>query len=221
MATATVPTFTFDPIRHLYSDENGVSVPSVTQAMKATGLINFDGIPYQILEHKRQLGTLVHKLTELCDKGENLNDYEVPEECLPYLEGYVNFRNDCGFTPELIEHRLLAQANGMRFGMTLDRTGEINGIPHVIELKCGACESQAWAIQLAAYVVGLVPANQRLQISRAALQLGPQFPRGYKLRSYDDPSDYHIWYAVLALATWLANKGIGALEAIPERLEAM
>lgn len=220
MVTAANPTWTFDPILHLYRDENAIPIPSVTQAMKAAGLISFDGISPRVLEHKRQLGVLVHKLTELCDKGENLNDFDVPDECLPYIEGYVNFRNDCGFTPELIEHRMLATANGMRYGMTLDRTGSISGIPHLIELKCGASEHPAWGVQLAAYAIGIMPPNQRTRIARAAVQLGPKFKRNYKLHAYDDPADFHVWMSSLSNTIWLQNKKLFVFENLPERLEA-
>lgn len=220
MATATQSAWTFDAALHQYRDESGIVVPSVTQGMKCAGLINFDGVPIQVLEHKRVLGTLVHKVTELCDQGEDLNDFEIPDMCLPYIDGYVNFRNDCGFVPELIEYRMLASANGMRFGMQLDRIGPINGVDHIVELKCGASQHPAWGIQLAAYCIGIRPAHERMSLRRAAVQLGPQFTRGYKLHSYEDPSDFHMWMNALSSTIWKQNKGLFVPENIPERLEA-
>ena len=89
--TATA-TFTFDDLAHIYRDAEGRVVPSVTQAMKASGLINFDHVSPAVLEHKRQLGTLVHKAAELWDRGESLDDYEIPADVREYVEGHINFR---------------------------------------------------------------------------------------------------------------------------------
>lgn len=211
MATAT---FTFDEVKHCYRDAEGFALPSVTQALKSVGLISLDGVPWPVLERKRQLGSLVHKVTELCDKGENLDDFEIPEVILPYLEGYVNFRNDCGFTPDLVEYRILGNIHGMVYGMTLDRTGEIDGVNHILELKCGASEHPAWGVQLAAYDLGL---HGKPTLPRVALQLGPQFARNYKLHSYTEPTDYQIWGSALATTIWKQNKGLFVIEDIPER----
>ena len=211
MATAT---FTFDSETHLYRDEHGSALPSVTQALKATGLISFEGINPAVLERKRQLGSLVHKVTELCDKGEDLNDFEIPEIVAPYLEGYVNFRHDCGFEPDLVEHRTVGNIHGMVYGMTLDRTGPIKGVNHLLELKCGVSEHPAWGVQLAAYDLGM---HLRPTLPRVALQLGPQFARNYKLHSYPDPVDYQIWTSALAMTIWKQNNNLFTLEEIPER----
>lgn len=216
MATAT---FTFDEAAHVYRDGTGMVVPSVTQCLKACGLVSFDGINPQVLERKRQLGTLVHKVTELYDNGEPLDEFEIPEQVWEYVTGYVNFREDCGFAPSLVEVRMLGEVNGMAYGMQPDRTGEICGLMHVIELKCGAAEHPAWGVQLAAYDMGLYGPKSKL--SRAAVQLGPQFPRGYKIHAYEDRTDYQTWQCSLALTIWQKNKGLFNNEPVSERLEAV
>jgi len=216
MAAAT---FTFDEIGHLYRDAEGIVVPSVTQALKASGLINFDGINPQVLERKRQLGVLVHKAAELYDRGESLEEFEIPELVTEYLEGYINFRFDCGFVSTLIEERQLGEIHGMVFGMQPDRAGLINDALHVLELKCGSATHPAWGVQLAAYATGKY--GRGTKVKRAAVQLGLQFPRGYQLHSYEDPADYQLWDCSLALTIWQQNKGILKLDDIPERLIAV
>jgi hypothetical protein len=211
--------FSFDQALHVYRDERGILVPSVTQCLKATGLISFAGINPAVLEHKRQLGTLVHQVTALYDQGEDLADYDIPEEIWAYVQGYLNFRADCDFTPSLVEKRMLGEVHSMRFGMQPDRVGEINGCPHILELKCGSEKHPAWGVQLAGYGTGLY--GPRPTLARAALQLGPQFARGYKLHPYDDPADYQIWIASLALTTWQKNNKLLVIENVPERIEAM
>jgi hypothetical protein len=211
--------FSFDQAVHAYRDERGLVVPSVTQCLKATGLISFAGINPAVLEHKRQLGTLVHKVTELYDRGEDLADYDIPDEVLEYVKGYIAFRSDCNFEPTLIETRMLGEVHSMRFGMQPDRVGDINGVPHILELKCGSQHHPSWGVQLAGYGTGLY--GPRPSLARAALQLGPQFGRGYRIHPYDDPADYQVWMASLALTTWQNNHKLFVIENVPERIEAM
>jgi hypothetical protein len=215
----SAPVFTFDEAAHVYRDINGLIVPSVTQCLKAVGLISFAGIDPHVLERKRQLGTLVHKVTELYDKGENLDDYEIPPSVQEYVDGYITFRSDTGFAPTIVESRSIAEVHGMWFGMQPDRVGELNGVPHIIELKCTAQSHPAHGVQLAGYATGLYGA--RPSINRASVVLGPQHRRGYKFYSFDDPADYRIWVSALALTSWQQNNRIFQIEDVPERLDAV
>lgn len=217
MATATP--FTFSEANHLYADANGVPRPSVSQVIKAEGLISFAGINPSILERKRQLGSLVHKVTELYDQGEDLNNYEIPDEVWPYLEGWLTFRNDTGYEPRFTEQRMLAQVHGMWFGMTLDSEGPIDGENSIIEKKCGASEHPAWGVQLAGYAMGKYP-TEKVKPARAVIQLGPQFPRNYKRWPYKEDSDYTVWMNSLVNAIWKINKRLFSFENEPERMIA-
>lgn len=216
MTTLTQPSFTFDEAAHLYRDGNGVVIPSTTQVLKSAGLISFDHVNHSVLEYKRQLGTVVHQLTEMWENGANLDEFEIPTEVWPYFEGYRKFVEDCQFKTELVEHRQLAKCHGMRWGMCADRMGLINGIPHVVELKCGAAHP-AHGVQLASYDMGFN--NGKPTFQRASVQLGPEFPRGYKLFPWDDPADYQVWMAALACTIWKLNRKL-AIEAVDERLVA-
>ncbi len=213
MSTATI-SFSFDEATHTYRDDSGLVLPSVTQILKANGFINFDGVPPMILERKCRLGTLVHELTELYDQGESLEAFEVPDLVMQYAEGWANFRWDSGFEPALIEHQMIGEIHGMRYGMRLDVEGTMNGDPYIIEKKCGASESPVWGLQTAAYDLGR---HGRPTVRRAAVQLGPQFPRNYKLFPYPEPSDYQIFTAALAQTVWKQNHGLFVAENIPER----
>lgn len=218
MATSAPAIFTFDEAQHTYTEDGKVRL-SVTQVLKAEGFFAWlDRVPPQVLERKRRLGILTHQATQLYDQGEDLGNYEIPTEVFnDYLEGYFNFCSDCDFVADLIEHRKIADVYGMRYGMTVDRRGELHGVRHVVELKCGACESPVWGIQLAAYVLGLSDVRGDSRIPRVAVQLGPKFNRGYKLHPYNDPADYQIWMNSLANVIWKQNNGLYELEAVPER----
>lgn len=211
------PTFVFDEATHTYREtDHGMILPSVTQVLKENNFINFDRVPPAVLERKRRLGSLVHKLTEIYDCGEDLSDYEIPAACEPYVEGWVNFRFDSGFQPVMTEHQRIGEIHGMRFGMKLDVIGKLNGELYIIEKKCGASESVVWGLQTGLYDLGL---HNKATAKRAAVQLGPQFARNYKLFSYADPVDYQIGVGALALTIWKQNHGLFVPENIPERLE--
>ncbi len=210
--------FSFDAERHAYVRlDTGVIVPSVTQCLKATGLVNFDGIPVQVLERKARLGRLVHQATELLDKNEDLTQFEIPDEVFPYLDGYVNFKADCHFRPTIIESRMLGEINGMVYGMQPDRVGELNGVLHLLELKSGTVVHPAFGVQLAGYSVGLY--GPRPVLPRVVVQLGPTFPRGYKLHPCNNNSDFPVWMSALALTIWQQNNKLVLPNEVSERLE--
>lgn len=209
-----VASFTFDELSHTYRDNSGLVLPSVTQVLKDNGFINFDRVAPAVLERKRRLGTLVHQITEAFDNGEPLENFEIPEAVLPYCEGWARFRMDSQFEPTLTEHRMIGDIHGMCFGMTLDVQGWMNGEHYIIEKKCGASESPVWGLQTAAYDLG---EHKKPTCKRAAVQLGPQFKRNYKLFSYEEPTDYQIFGAALAQTIWKQNHNLFTLESIPER----
>lgn len=221
MLTAdTTSSLHFDHATHTYF-EGRIVRPSVTQVLRAEGFLNWlDEIPAHILERKRRLGTLVHQASALLDEGKNLEEYNIPGEVFEWLVGYQNFKNDSYFAPALIEHRMVGDAYGMRYGMTLDRSGMYDGEEYILELKCGAAEDPVWGLQLAAYDLGLLnhESRPRPRAKRAALQLGPSFNRGYKLHPYPDPADYHIWMNSLANTIWKQNHSCFKPAALPERL---
>jgi hypothetical protein len=220
MTTAVQPVFTFDEASHTYTDDRGIVVPSVTQMLKSEGFINFDGIPFGVLERKRRIGNLVHQATHRWEDGEDLNDYDLPEVVMPYIKGYINFCNDNNFQPDLCEKRSLAVVNGMRFGMTPDRRGEVKGIPTIVELKSSACEHPAWRLQLALYDMGLT-GLAKPTCERAGLQLGPKLPRNYKYFPYENAKyrgDYTVALNALANDIWKRNEKIADYDLVPERI---
>ncbi len=217
MGTATVE-LNFDQATHTYL-EGSIIRPSVTQVLRAEGFLNWlDEIPAHILERKRRLGTLVHQASALLDEGKDLSEYNIPAEVFEWLVGYQNFKNDSYFAPSVIEQRMVGDIMGMRYGMTPDRIGMLDGEEHILELKTGAAEDPVWGLQLAGYDMGAKPFNERPRFKRAALQIGPQFRRGYKLHPYDDPADYQVWMNSLGNTIWKQNHKMFNAVAIPERL---
>ena len=79
----------FNKEKHEYKVD-GIIRPSVTTILKDVGIIDFSGIPKNILEAKSILGTGVHIACELKDKG--ILDYETLDNIyLPYLAAWEKF----------------------------------------------------------------------------------------------------------------------------------
>ncbi len=114
----------FDPVEHKYTF-NGNELTSVTTMLKEVGII--DDRFYVPSATNR--GTLVHKQTELLDKGE-LDWGTVTDETLPYIEAWVNYSRGMNFIgiEELLFHPLLNYAG------TIDRVSD----EYILDIKTGA-----------------------------------------------------------------------------------
>jgi len=136
------PDLQFDPATHTYQ-WRGKVVPSVTQVLKDTGLI--DDAWYTPESARR--GQAVHVATELDDRGE-LDESTVHEKVMPYLLAWRKFRAETGFTPVLIEQWVYNQS--AQYAGTVDRVGSLCGQEVILDIKTGT--AQPWhAWQLAAY----------------------------------------------------------------------
>lgn len=143
MSALTTPELlTFDEQSHTYRYQ-GVEVVSVTQAIKAAGLIE-DGY---YTEYSRQRGTAVHFATQLDDEGD-LDEDSLDPAITPYVEAARKFRRDTGFVPELIESRFCLIQLG--YAGMLDRYGHMGKTKVVLDYKTGPV--RPWTrLQLGAY----------------------------------------------------------------------
>jgi hypothetical protein len=78
-------------------------------------------------------GRLIHLATEYYDRDE-LNESTIDERIRPYLDAYIKFREDTGFIPALIEHKLYHPS--YFYAGTLDRVGNF-GYDLLLDLKSG------------------------------------------------------------------------------------
>src|SRR5438046_7567805 len=139
---------TFDSSAHAYRSASGQPVASVTDLLKAHGLIPPwpPGID-PLVERKRKIGADVHEATTRIDRGEK---YLVTEETAGYIDAYIAFRKACGFVPGTIEQPYVGRLNGLEIGMRPDRVGSMQRghpalggqftDPCVFDLKCAAQE---------------------------------------------------------------------------------
>ena len=91
-------------------------------------------------------GRLIHLATAYFDRDE-LDESTVDEKIRPYLDAYVKFREDTGFIPTHIEHKLFHPS--YFYAGKLDRVGNF-GYDLLVDLKSGA-KAKVDELQGAAY----------------------------------------------------------------------
>lgn len=183
---------TFDAATHTYRF-NGVVVPSVTQALKAAGIIDYSMIPQDILRFAAQRGTAVHRACELYDL-DTLDESTLDLEVGAYLKGYKAFLRDTGFQPARIEQRVYHPQH--KYAGTLDRTGSLGGQLALVDFKTGVMLDGHRA-QLAAYAMAL-PMPRRYR--RFGLQL--KADGSYKIHEFpmrDLALNFNVFLGALAV----------------------
>lgn len=162
----------FDEGKHEYSI-NGKIYTSVTQVLKDTKIADFDYIPRESAEYSMDVGSKVHKATQLHDEGDL--DLETLDSVLvPDVTAYKEYIEGVKCEPELIEYRFVNLLYG--FAGTLDRTmlyPPCTRYPFptkaVLDIKKTKGVIKGWVgIQMAAYVMSL---KSPLTYRRIALRL--------------------------------------------------
>ncbi|RJO61083.1 MAG: hypothetical protein C4542_07295 [Dehalococcoidia bacterium] len=144
------PEFMFDEASHTYwlGDDK---LPGVTSILKAAGLLEF---PHSNGSAMLK-GTYIHRATELYDR-DDLDADSLDAEIKPYLEGWMKFRKDSGFVPELIEAPMFHPH--LFYAGTIDRYGVLNGKKVLLDIKSGS-PHPAYKVQVAGGYEGLLIGN--------------------------------------------------------------
>ena len=180
----------------------GLRVPSVTQVLEAVGISDYSAVPSDRLTYAQNLGTAVHQATEAYDQ-DDLDFASVAGTVVePYVEAWSKFRRDMEFAPRLIESRGVAVTpTGPRYGYCVDREGDLDGAPAVLDIKTGEF-SRSWGVQLAAYEEALfLRDGQRRRRTVVRLLADGNF----KIVDFTDTRDMDVWRWALALETWKQN----------------
>ncbi len=194
-----------DPIKHIYTLD-GVLLPSVTQILKGVGIIDFSNVPPSRLEAACKFGTAVHRATELWDKL-TLDEITLDPHLRPYLDGWILFCKDFGFTSSVIEVSMCSKI--YRFAGTPDRLGNWNKDDSIIipDIKTSFELSPATKIQLAGYdlMVKENAPNKKIRTTRLSVLLNEKGT--YKLEIYKDKNDTNIFIAALSVYNWKGRNG--------------
>ena len=177
---------TFEPIAHVY-ELDGVVLPSVTGVLRASGLVNFDGIPPSILEAARARGTAVHQAIHYA----NENDLDVLAFCRDfphyagYLQGWMRLIESGRLKTILCEHRVASRLHGV--AGTIDWIGEFDGAGAILDFATGDPEDAAKDLQTGAYeVLGREWAREPGQDALRAFFAAHPFIRRYSVRLKKD-----------------------------------
>lgn len=173
---------------------DGVSVPGVTDLLRP--ITDYSKVPPDLLARGQQMGTAVHRLTELYDR-DDLDMDSLDPIFLPYLDAWKKFRSETGFVPDTIEHQMHHPT--LRYAGTSDRTGIVKGEYAVIDIKKMMVLGPQIGVQLAAYAE-LHKSEGRKVKRRYALGLRPDGT--YRLVEYTEKSDWTVFVSLLNLRSW-------------------
>lgn len=188
----------------------GRRVPSVTEALALSGVVDLSAIPEGVLEAARQRGSDVHGWLEALDLG-LLDDDQQPDDRIEgYVRAYARFRIESGFVPRRIEEVVIDEIN--LFAGTIDRTGTMRGGREVlVDIKTSQVIGPEVGLQLAGYALALDPKAERTAaMPRFALQLTSDGT--YALREFRERSDFHDFLSCVRLAHWKLRHRRAALE---------
>jgi hypothetical protein len=149
-----IPGGSFREKDHAYFNEKHTRVPSTTQVFSILGCNDFDGVPPDILEWKRNYGIAVHKAIEFLVAGD-LDWDSLDEMIIPAVSGLEQKLKALQFKYEAAEEMRIHSLYGMEYGLTVDLRGTIvhqgKERQAVIDLKSGVKFSPTWRWQLGGY----------------------------------------------------------------------
>jgi hypothetical protein len=204
-----IPGGTFSEEDHIYKNDLGNRVLSVTQILQSVGIVDYSHISQEILERKSQIGIAFHKSVELLVQG-ILNWDTVAPEVMPYVIGVENWLNEQEFTVEEQEQQGICNFNGMSFGYRFDIRGVIKYKGRlrkvILDLKSCVSHSPSWQLQTAGYEIAspLLPDGE--PYLRMALQATKEAEA--KPFYYEDKTDKMAFLYALATAIWKMNHNI-------------
>lgn len=185
-----MPELLFDEPSHTYRVD-GVVVPSVTQILAP--LNDFSMVSPADLEYARQLGTAVHKATELYDAGD-LDESTVPDVVQPYLDAWIRLRRELPFEILGMEKRVFHPAH--RYCGTYDRLVKFDGRRCMWDIKTGELYP-SYGPQTAAYKNAEEKESGKRIEGRHAIQLRDDGT--YRIHEMKDPDDWPVFLSCLTL----------------------
>lgn len=189
----------------------GERVPSVTEVIGLAGLSSIEDVIAKagaaVVERAAVRGKAVHAYCELVDLDPGFDLEAVPESLRGYVAAYARFVEEHRFRPVLSEEVVVSEALG--FAGTLDRLGEYQGRPTLIDIKTPATACPAWPVQTAGYAIAVFEQYGQL-VDRGSLQLQPN--GRYRLHTHPDRADADLFLAALRVAQHRLAHGLATLE---------
>lgn len=135
----------FNAEEHKYTND-GVVIPSVTEVIRFLSVDVIANANKELRNASAERGTRIH---EACTAYDFDPQCEVDGDIAGYVQAYADFKRDYKIGDwELFE----AMFGNEYFAGTLDRFGEIDGIPTVLDIKTGSkLNMKVHGVQLSAY----------------------------------------------------------------------
>jgi hypothetical protein len=201
---------TFDEDVHRYVLD-GEPVPSVTQILTRSGLIDFSAIPPFVRDAALERGRKVHQAIHYYNERDlDVARFEADFPLYgPYLRAWMSFCDQRRFVPVLNEARVASRRH--QVAGTLDCLGVLDGSAVLLDFKTGRPADVACDLQTAAYLalalemgnsqdadddalrgfVGRYPV-----IRRCAVQL--RRDATFRVESYVSPTDFRDFLTLVA-----------------------
>jgi hypothetical protein len=184
----------FDPNGHRYFVGNR-ELPSVTTVLGAS-------FPFfageSAMEAARRRGRIVHKISELDDRVE-LDESTVPDDLVPFLEGWRSFRRNSGFVPDVDGIEVQKHHSIFGYAGTIDRIGRDSRNRRILlDIKTGGRYPQ-YRLQLAAYLNLLSNPADYIRLCVVLDDSGrfgvEEYPRDFR-------DDFETFVSCLTLYNW-------------------
>jgi hypothetical protein len=186
----------FNEETHTYKLD-GVIIPSVTQILNESGLVNLDWIDADLLAETADLGQKVHSTTELYDT-QDLDFNKLHPTLKNYLDGWIKFKKDYDFIPMEIEMQLSHPV--YRYAGRIDRVGFIGKDLTVVDIKSGT-KQKVHALQTAGYKCLYDVDKKKIeQIKRRICVYLNQ--DGYEVEEYKSAQDINVFLSALTITNY-------------------
>lgn len=210
---------TFDEENHVYRVP-GRFVLATSDIISLNGLSDYNGIPSAVLEHASWRGTQLHRAIQFFEEDSAVPD--MPDEVIPYFQGYCKFRIDYDFEPiGEMEKQLVYEHDGTEqaVGCTIDLRGWVKGKPYICDAKTsakqyGKAKAQkllAWRMQTQSYFCATsyderwwAMCDSKDACGRGIIQVNKE--GGYEFHDFGSVDDSLAWDGCVRLAMMkLAN----------------
>jgi len=138
----------FHPATHEYTEDDGTPIPSVTQIIKAAGIID----DRWYTADARDKGSAVHELCERYAAGLRVDSRGNPLHAYEYVNAFAAWMRERGVFALSTECRVYHKINGKAYAGTYDLLADIDGKTVLVDIKTGA-KAKWHAVQLAAYAM--------------------------------------------------------------------
>lgn len=190
---------TFDPDTHTYR-YGGQLVPGVTSVLAP--ITDYSAVPRAVLQRAADFGRAVHLACELDDLGE-LDEDSLDDALAPYLHAWRAFCADYEVQWDGIE--VPGYSKTMRYAGTPDRSGVVQRLHAVVDIKTTATLMPSVGPQLAAYAALVAPASPNA-LTRIGVQL--KGDGTYHAETYNNPSDMPLFLSLLTLRNWCSHHAV-------------